>query len=386
MFKKSNYSVVQIITKMERGGAQLTTLILAEKIVNSILITGKKGLLLNEARKNLKNNLIISQHLIREINPYYDFKALIEIFQFLRKLKYKNLIVHTNSSKAGVLGRLASQILKIPCVHTIHGWSFNSHQNKIFYKLAVCIEKILSKYTEKIIVVTEMDIKKGLKNGIGNERKYSVVRAVTDMTPFKNGDGMKIRKELGISNYSKVVGTVAVFKPQKAPLDFIQAAKFISDKFKDVVFIMTGGGPLLGASIKKAKDLGIEDRIYFTGWRKDVHDIISSYDIFLLTSLWEGLPQVLLQAMAAGKAIVATAVDGSVEIIEDGVNGFLVAPNRPDIAADKVLELLEDNNKRRIVGNVNRKFVDRHFSVVKMKEDAEKIYREIYNKYYFLNN
>ncbi|MBN1150199.1 glycosyltransferase family 4 protein, partial [candidate division WOR-3 bacterium] len=367
--------IIQIITKLEKGGAQLTVLEIMRKKKNSMLITGKDGVLLPEALKRFKGRVFIAKDLVRNVDPIRDFLALIQIMKTLNKLKKeRRCLVHTNSSKAGLLGRWASIVLNIPCVHTVHGWSFNPHQKKIFRNLAIILEKITSYFTSQIVVVTTQDIEKGLEFKIGKKEKYSLARAVTDLDPFRISPVENLRKKLGFPENCPLVGSVSNFKPQKAPLDFIETAEKVVKKTENVIFFIAGGGPLLSKSKKLAKTLGIEDKIFFLGWRDDIPDLMRVMDVFLLVSLWEGLPQVVLQAMAAGKPVVVTAVDGSKEIVINGVNGFLVRPQNPEEAAEKILSLINDEHLRGRIGSQAFKTVERGFSIQEMMEALENVW------------
>lgn len=374
-----NFTAVEIITKLQRGGAQLTTLEINRHFSNSFLITGKGGELFEEAKQHLNERLIIAPHLYREINFYYDIKALMEIIEILTCLKrhYRNLIVHTNSSKAGILGRLAARLLHLPVVHTVHGWSFNPCQHKLFQWLIIHGERLLAKYTRKIIVVTKEDIGKGLNCKIGEFNQYEVIRAVVPLEQYQNCSGLKIRTELNIQSDNPVIGSVAVFKPQKAPFDFVQAAAEVVKQCPRAEFIIAGGGPMLNPARELAEKLNIRDKIHFLGWRKDIPEVINALDIFILTSLWEGLPQVILQAMMASKPVIANAVDGSKEVVVHGVNGYLVPPGCPHLIAQKIIELINNPSKRNEMGKRGKAGIYPEFSLERMLNKITVVFQDL---------
>lgn len=376
-----DFTPVEIITKLQRGGAQLTTLEINRHFSNSFLITGRGGELYEEAEQLLNQRLIIASHLIREINPYYDVRALKEIIDILTELKKHcpNIIVHTNSSKAGILGRLAARFLHLPVVHTVHGWSFNPCQHKIFQWVVVQGERLLAKYTRKIIVVTKEDIVKGLNLKIGELSQYEVIRAVIPLEQYQNCSGLKIRKELNIQPDNPVVGSVAVFKPQKAPFDFVQVAAEVIRQCPQSEFIIAGGGPLLNPAKQLAGKLKIRNKIHFLGWRKDIPEVINALDIFILTSRWEGLPQVILQAMMASKPVVANAVDGSKEVVINGVNGYLVTPGCPHLMAQKIIELINNPHKINEMGKRGNSGIYPEFSMERMLNKINVVFQGLVN-------
>ncbi len=138
-----------------------------------------------------------------------------------------------------------------------------------------------------------------------------------------------------------VVAMVACFKPQKAPLDFVKIARLVIDEHEQVEFLLVGDGVLRSNIKELAEELKISDKVHLAGWRKDVPEIMNSIEILVLTSLWEGLPRVLPQAMAAGVPVVASDVNGSREAIRDGVNGFIMEPHDIQGMARKILYLLK---------------------------------------------
>ncbi|MBN2364296.1 glycosyltransferase family 4 protein [candidate division WOR-3 bacterium] len=369
--------IVQIITKLEKGGAQLTVLEILKNKKNSVLITGRGGLLMSSARKEYPGRVFVARSLAREINPAEDICAFWQILKTVKKIKSEfDCIVHTNSSKAGLLGRWACLLLSVPCVHTVHGWSFNPRQNPFFLGMAVLFEKLTSLFTSRLVVVTKEDIKKGMGYKIGKPEKYAVARAVTDLTPFRILCDRSLKRKLGFPENCIIVGSISNFKPQKAPLDFVKTAGIVLKKRPDSFFFIAGGGPLFSESKKLASQLDIADKLKFLGWRNDVPQLMSSLDIFLLVSLWEGLPQVVLQAMAAGKPVVVTAVDGSKEIVRNGTNGFLTEPGNPEDSADKIIKLIDDATQRVKMGKEGNKTVSEGFTVDEMMKALERVWSE----------
>jgi len=146
--------------------------------------------------------------------------------------------------------------------------------------------------------------------------------------------------ELGLEPAGPVVGMIAPFKPQKAPLDFVRMAELVHRAKPDVQFLLVGDGELRGVVEVALARLGLSSRTRLTGWRRDVPEIMRCLDVFVLTSLWEGLPRVYLEALASGVPVVGTRVDGAGEVVRDGLTGFLTEPGDVRALAERVLHVL----------------------------------------------
>lgn len=378
-------NLLYIITKLELGGAQkqLLSLIrgLDKEKYNLFLFTAKDGLLINEALAIKNLHLRRSIFLERRINPFKDLAALIEVGVFIKKNKIQ--IVHTHSSKAGILGRFAARLANITLIiHTVHGWSFHDYQSRVINYLYLILERISASFTSKIIVVSDFDRDKGLKNSVGCKNKYVLIRYGIEASQFepqeKTGD---FRKSLGLKDADLVVGMVACFKPQKAPLDFIKLAKAIKISFPNVKFILIGDGQLYQKVCALIKKLNLENQVILTGWRRDLSRILSSLDVFVLTSLWEGLPIVILEAMAAKVALVATDTGGIQEIVVNAKSGYLVKPHDLLSLQTKVEALLKDlRHREEFIKAAQAIIHSEEFSLNRMVTDTEKLYSGLLNE------
>ncbi|MEI6846126.1 MAG: glycosyltransferase, partial [Candidatus Firestonebacteria bacterium] len=192
-------------------------------------------------------------------------------------------------------------------------------------------------------------------------------------------DTSALKKEFGLNEGTKTVGMVACLKPQKNPADFVRMAALVRLAHPNAKFILVGDGEKRAEVEKLIAEHNLKNEIILTGWRKDVAAFIQLFDVVVLTSLWEGLPRVLPQAMCAGKPVVATAVDGSKEAVIDGVNGYLVAPKDFRAAAAKVNMLLTDENLRKSLGQ-NGKSRAGEWSQDKMVTAIEELYGTEYGR------
>lgn len=377
-------SVLHPITRLIIGGAQENTLLTARLIdqgewdvtVLSGPQTGSEGSLIEDARER-GVALLIEPTLVREINPIKDALALLRLVRLMRAGNYT--IVHTHSSKAGILGRWAAKWAGVPIiVHTVHGWAHHERQHPLVRAIYIYLEKLTLPMTDKLIAVTALDIQKGLKDGIGTPDTYTVIRSGIELDRFGHPrvPRAETRTAWGIPADAQVVGTVTRLSPQKAPLDFIKAAAKIVETHPQTWFVMVGDGPLRAEIEALAIELGVADRLVLTGLRRDVPELLAAFDLFTLSSLWEGLPRVLPQAMATGLPIVATACDGSAEAISDGDNGFLVPPGDADLLAERLCRLLDDPALAAHMGEAGRARVA-EFSDRRMVEQIEALYHEL---------
>ncbi len=373
--------VLHPITRLIVGGAQENTMLTADLLDKSAWAvdvlcgpqTGVEGSLIEEVRRR-NIPLTIEPTLVREINPLKDLLALFRLARFIKRGGYT--IVHTHSSKAGILGRWAAWLAGTPIiVHTVHGWGHHQRQHPLVRAVYIALEKLTLRISDKLIVVSPRNIEKGLAGGIGRPEDYVVIRSGIELDRFGHPrvPREETRAALGIPPDAPVVGTVTRLSPQKAPLDFVSAMSIVAQNIPDAWFVMVGDGPLRSQVEALAAELGIADRLILTGLRRDVPELMAAFDIFALSSLWEGLPRVLPQAMATGLPIVATAIDGNAEAVADGANGLLVPPATPPALAQAVIELLRHPYLAKRMGQEGKNRAA-EFGAKKMVEDIAALY------------
>ena len=288
-------------------------------------------------------------------------------------------ILHTHGSKAGILGRLAAAKAGIPVIiHNVHGWGHHGHMHPAMRNLYIFAERYAARLTDRFIVDAGANREKGLADGIGYPDQYVTVYNGIDIDRFRNVtvDTVALKASLGIPSSAPVVGTVGRLAAQKAPDDFVRMAAAIHRQQPDVHFVFVGGGPLDRQIQADISNAGLQDVVHLLGYRDDVPELLRIFDVFVLTSLWEGLPRVFAQAMCAGLPIVATEVDGAAEAIRDGENGFLVPPGQPLFQAERVIELLQDPALRAAMGRRGLELVYPQFCEREMVRRIEEIYWE----------
>ena len=380
-------TVVHIITKLELGGAQQNTLFTVTHLdrgaYNPVLISGSEGILVEEAKRLTDVNVHLLPDLVREIRPFKDIRAFTKMRRIIKQVQKgvnsSKIIVHTHSSKAGILGRWAARLAGVRLiVHSVHGFSFNAYQPSLVRAFYVFLERLTERITTAFVTVSEADREEGIAKGIFKREDVTLVRSGIDIKRFcdLSCDSIAFRKKLGVDRDAPVVAMVACFKPQKAPLDFVRVAKVVLDERSDARFILVGDG-LLRPQVETLLDqLKIADKVVLLGWRRDIPEIMHSINILLLTSLWEGLPRVLPQAMASGSPVVATSVNGSPEAVKNGLNGYLLPPGDVEGMARKILYLINNPGEARAMGQTGRELVE-EFDIWKMVKQQELLYANL---------
>ena len=374
--------VLHIITRLDLGGAQQNTLYCVSHHDRARfevgLMAGRGGVLDADAEAITGARVELVPWLKHAIAPLGDPVAVVRLAAALRKRRID--IVHTHSSKAGMIGRWAAWLAGVPCiVHTVHGWSFNDAQPAATRRLYSGLERLTARITDRLVVVSEADRRRGLELGIGREDLYRLVRSGIDVREYRTPSQARerVREQLGFDAADVVVGTLACLKAQKAPLDFVEAARLARRSNPRLRFFIAGDGPLRGAVEERIASAGLSGDIKLLGWRRDAADLVHAMDLFLLTSRFEGLPRAVLQAMAAGVPVIATAVDGTPEVVIDRETGILVPPGRPEVAAEHLVSLSDDPAARARLAAAARSRLGTEFDIDNMVRELDRLYLEL---------
>jgi len=379
--------VLHIITRLILGGAQENTIFTVWGLNKSDcyeveLATGPpigpEGSLIEEAKKR-EIRLKIIRHMRREINLFRDLLAFVELYLLIRKGKYT--IVHTHSSKAGILGRLAARMAGVKIIiHSVHGLPFFEYQNRFLNYIYILCERFAALFTDKLISVCDAMARKAVAAGVAKENKFRTIYSGIELNHYLNSDISiaEKQKELNLDPAVPVVGNISRLFELKGHNYLLEAASQVVGVFPEAKFLLVGDGILKERLVCQAEDLKIRDNIVFTGLveRKEIPKLISVMDVIVHTSLREGLPRVLPEALAMAKPVIAFEIDGTAEIIKDGMNGYLIPPKDSRKLANSIIHLLQDKEKARRMGEAGRGMVNPAFDLEVMVERISEVYRE----------
>lgn len=343
--------VAHVITRMIVGGAQETVLLAAaladrarfDPVIVTGPQTGSEGSL-HEAARERGVELLVVPELVRQVSPRCDTVVVPALRAALRRLGAD--VVHTNSSKAGIVGRVAARRAGVRrVIHTVHGWPFHDHQRPPVAAVWKALERRAAPLADLLVVVAETDRDKGLAAGIGRPEQYVTVRSGLELDRYGPDARARkqIRAELGLPPEACVVGAVNRLSPQKDPCTLVRAAAYALRQRPDARLLLVGDGPLRAQVEALVAELGLGRQVVLTGLRHDVPRLLTAMDVFVSASLWEGLPRTVLQAMATGVPVVATAADGVVDVVVDARTGLLVPRSSPDLLGAAILRLVEDS-------------------------------------------
>jgi glycosyltransferase involved in cell wall biosynthesis len=375
--------VLHVITRMIVGGAQENTLLSVEGLdrmpeyevtLASGVDKGQEGSLLDRARANTR--VVVVDSMRRGVNPLRDIRAFVALYRLIRKGDYD--IVHTHSTKAGVLGRLAAALAGIPVVvHTLHSLVYHDFQPRPVNWLLRQVKKALAPLTDHYICVARAIQDKAIADGIAPAAKFSTIYSGMELDWFlEHEPRADLREDLGIPDEAVVIGKVARLFPLKGHAQLLEAAPDVCARNPKVVFLLVGGGPLTEGVLDQVRRHGIEEHFILTGLvpRDEVPEYIAAMDILVHTSLREGLARVLPQALAMQKPCVAVDLDGAPEVVVDDRTGYLVPPNDGLTLAKRLSDLAGDTSLCERLGAAGPEVVDPRFRSETMVADIASVY------------
>ncbi len=379
--------IAHIITLLEFGGAQQNTLYTVNHLGRAeftpILIAGRGAYLDRDVPADSTARTYLIGYLRRSINPVYDLCAFIKIYLLIKR--EKPVIVHTHSSKAGILGRWAAWCARVPVIiHTYHGFSFHRYQNFLVHRLYTFIERLTALITDRIICVSSENIEYALFKKIGKKSQYHLIRSGITIAAFRAGSPApdSVKKDLHIPQGNRVITMTACFKQQKNCIDFVRTAEILLTKspVQTLTFLLIGEGKLRYAIEKEIIRRGVEKHFILPGWHRDIPGILRITDIFVLTSLWEGLPRAVVEALSAGVPVVANAVDGVREVVRNNFNGYTVKPLDVTTMAEHLNRILTQPPLRATLSRNASTSIGTEFDIDHMVSQQEQLYRELIQK------
>jgi len=317
-----------------------------------------------------------------DLRNRFDFT---KIFQLVKIIKQKNIeIIHSQGGRADFFARVAARLASVPAVVStiampVEGFDVGSIK-KIIY---IVLDRFSERFVDRYIVVSEALRKRLIEKHKIPSKKivkiYNGVEIDSDARCLMPDVRKKIMQEFMIPENVMLAGTIGRLVWQKGLLYFIQAIKEINARWKmqDVKYLIVGEGKERNNLEQKIKNLGLDDKVIFTGFCSDIKEILYSLDVFVLPSIREGQPIALLEAMAMETPIVATDIEGVNETIVDGITGILVPPKNPSALAEAIVCLLKDKKKAQEMGQAGRMVVEEKFNLKDKMEQHNRLYETI---------
>lgn len=292
-------------------------------------------------------------------------------------------LAHAHGTRAASNMFWAAKKSGLPLIYTCHGWSFHQDQNVLKKRIRIWGEKFLTKKAAVNICVSHANREEG-RRLFGNSFDPVVIQNSIDSKKFDPQKKYRdVRRELNICESALLLGFIARFTWQKQPLVLIRAFADVLSDVPGARLLMVGDGEEKDEALSLINELGLKDKITLISFRSDVPDVLAAIDIFILPSLWEGLPVALLEAMSMAKPIIATDVDGTAEVIEDGISGYLIkTENLKENLAVAIAEMCRDKPLREKLSSGARNRITRHYNVRSMTEKNEEIYLQLFHKHF----
>lgn len=400
---KKTVKIVRIIARLNVGGPARHVVWLTKAMRNDEYQTALLAGRVPEGEEDMSyfadQNGVTTfyiEEMSRELSP----KDVISLWKIYRQLqREKPDIIHTHTAKAGTVGRVAGFLYRwlswenVKIVHTFHGHIFHSYYGKLKTKIFLIIEKTLAKLaTDKIIVISRQQFREIHEQfGVGSKNQFEIIPLGIDLDSFADWRTKRnlLREELGVSEDEILVGLVGRLTEVKNHSLFLEVIKLWKEKYSmpKLKFVIVGDGHLRETLESEAETLGIRNSVIFLGNRNDADVFYAGLDIVALTSLNEGTPLSLIEAMANEKAVISTAVGGVVDllgIIEEQTQGFQICERGISAASNDAngfcegLQYLANNDKmRETFGRRGRNFVEKNYGKSRLVEDIMNLYRKL---------
>jgi glycosyltransferase involved in cell wall biosynthesis len=332
-----------------------------------------------------KVKVIVCKDLIHKIHPWYDLKALLFYYRLIKREKID--IIHTHETKASFITKLSAWLARCPyIIYGLHGVTFNDPMSKLKRKFFIFLEKVTIGASDFIVSVSHDTIRHYHENNIGRKIPYTVVRSGIDLRKFfalthvEETDRQHLKNKLGIGPNTKVICNVGRFSFSKAQRYTLQCFARLKADFPDSKLIFIGEGELLEECRQLAKELNIADSVLFEGYQKNVPLYLSISNLFLFTSLREGLPRVVVEAALMKVPVAAFEVEGIREVIHHNLSGTIVPQYDVEGLYEGAKRILSDDELATSFRQKAFNHVEHEWDAAKMGEDLRKVYQEAEKK------
>ena len=320
--------------------------------------------------------------LVQPLHPLKDFKAILDLTGHLMSGDYQ--VVHTHNSKAGFIGRLSGKLARVPViVHTVHGFAFHDQEPLWRRSLFRNLERLASHWCDQMIFISQPLIDWAVAEGITCRKKTARIYSGIEMdrfSPVSEEEKNSLRAKWGLREEDAVIGMVSKLWEGKGHAFLIRAFKEIKKEMPEARLVIVGEGYLMESLKAQVSRMGLLESVTFTGFLEDVPQIIATFDVAVLPSYFEGMGRVLLEAMAMEKPVVGTRVGGIPDLIEQGLNGYLVSPGNEKELTSAILKILNDDDLALAMGRAGRRKMTERYSAESMVRSIEEVYRELLKK------
>jgi glycosyltransferase involved in cell wall biosynthesis len=377
--KKISYCMV--VNSLDVGGLEKIVVSLLnnidrEKYEPHLICLDAVGTLFSEVNISPDNVLVFNKlkHARRFGPLQFDPSIIISMRRYFIERKID--IVHSHNAAPLIYAGIAAKICpRGPIVVYSEHNQIYSATGKSKFKFRYYL-----KLADQVITVSR-DLQMTLTRLFGTRCPIRVIHNGIDGSRFTDVDGSRVREELGVEKDDFLIGTGVVISKQKGLIHLIDAAREIVGEDPKIRFAIAGDGPLRKDLQKYVAQEGLEDRINFLGYRRDIPEFISALDLYVLPSLWEGLPLALLEALAIGKPIIATRVGGNPEIVEDGVNGYIVPAGDSVALSRRIRDVRRDPNFGMKAREANLTKFAQQFSLESMVRAHEDLFLDLMTKH-----
>jgi glycosyltransferase involved in cell wall biosynthesis len=320
---------------------------------------------------------LIIPELGRELSPLGDLRTILELVRILRRDQPH--IVETHTAKAGAVGRLAARLAGVPLIiHVFHGHVFHSYFGPLKTRMFVNVERALARITDRIITISpaqRRDIVDVYR--IAPPERVLTVPLGLDLEPFRrarqSGHG-RFRASLGVPAEAPLVGFAGRLTIVKNPALFVEAAKHVAGQVPQARFVFVGDGELRATLEEQVDALRLGGHVIFAGWQVDMAAVYADLDLLALTSLNEGTPVTVIEALAAGVPVVATAVGGVPDVLKDQETGTLVPSGDAGALAQAIVGLLSAPERAQALARAGQGDVSDRFDLARLVGDMESLY------------
>jgi glycosyltransferase involved in cell wall biosynthesis len=381
--------VLRVIARLNVGGPALhvayLTSGLAERGYETILVAGtlargeESMAAVAQARGARIETLA---ELSRQVAPFHDARAMLRLARLIRE--ERPAILHTHTAKAGAVGRIAALLAgnaRPPIiVHTFHGHVLRGYFNPVTTFLFRTLERLLARVSTTLIAVSPEVRDDLVRLGVAPASKFAVIRLGIELDERVGADSSvraETRRVLGIAPDAFLVGWVGRMTGVKRTPDVVRALQRLVAEGVDAYLCLVGDGPDRDELERLAHELGVIKRCLFLGYQDEVARFYEAIDALILPSVNEGTPVSVIEALAARRPAVATRVGGVSDVVDEGMDGFLVDVGDVDALAERLAELVADPEKRARMGEHGRARVLERYAVDRLVDDVDKLYRQL---------